>query len=843
MNKDKPGRCLLLYGSQTGQSQAIAEEIFQRSSKHGLQPEIFCMSMLGKKFQMEDERCVVMVTSSTGDGEPPDNALKFVRRFNRKTLPLDHLAHVSYTVLGLGDSNYSNFCRNPKDLDRRFSELGAKRFCPSAFADEVEGLDVVADPWIEALLPALQECVGICPEASTPSAEASTTATTQPPDCSLQNGTSHFSTSASTALSHNTASQRDTTDVSETHDDSSNTETLPSQKDDADRAHGTGTSSGHAGQELISDSSLSRTGDDADRAHGTGTSSGHAGQEQISDRSLSRTGDEVQTLETASSQTAGAKHEEESLEKGASETTGGKHVTDLAEAPPEEAEDTLKLNAPDSAAHSLGVSTAALSEKSLTLPALSPAFLTATYLLPDENLSSKMAELPWQNNCKGPSAASDIIKAKVVSAVRLTAHDALKKTLLLKLGFKGNSLTYRPGDSISIICANDDKEVSQLIKRLGLSRVADLPVKVTVMADTKKRRAAVPPHIPAEGASLRYILKHCLDIRHPPKKALLRHLVAHTREAWEQRRLQELCSKEGGEDYTAFVHGEHLSLLDLLYTFPSCHPPLGRLIEHLPRLQPRPYSICSCEQWEPGRLDIAFSVVTIPASHGRLYSRRGLCTGWLDDVTMAMQRHAGKEPPAGEGLPALEEMSLADIEIPIFARTNQHFRTPNDLSLPLIMIGPGTGVAPFIGFLQERQLRLPKEGSGGSVGDAWLLFGCRHKEKDFLFQSAIQEFQEKKVLTKFLPAFSRDAPDSGNNKHAAKYVQDNIRAHAAEICRLAEDRGAVVMVCGDAKHMAGDVAAAFEAVFMQELGVSSDKAKEYVMTMRIRHRYLEDVWT
>ncbi|XP_076456034.1 methionine synthase reductase-like isoform X2 [Babylonia areolata] len=810
----KPGRYLLLYGSQTGQSQAIAEEIFERSAKHGLQPEIHCMSMVGKKFQVENEPCVVMVTSTTGDGEPPDTAIKFVRRLNRKILPSDHLANVRYSVLGLGDSNYNNFANNAKNIDRRFSELGAQRFHPSAFADEVEGLDVAADPWIDALFPALQKLVGVCPDAGDvngvdePRCNGSLTV-----DHSESNGFLHSGPTPSDSVSAASSSESGSGERTTAPAGLNETATVDKKFDKTDA------SATHS----VSESGDSNT-DTVDKAHAIGTTP--------TDADGSRTANKKQTSENVVSETC------------------AERSADCDDAQQSEMEDTLDLNTPVKDVPSLGVSTAELFEKSLTLPAPLAAFLTVGYLPPDESLSSKMAELPWQNDCKPPSAASEILRAKVVSACRLTAEDAVKKTLLLKLCVRDSSLKYRPGDSISIICANDDKEVSQLIKRLGLVSQADLPLKLSILVGTKKRRAAVPPHIPEEGISLRYVFKNCVDIREPPKKALLRHLVDYTSDAREKRRLQELCSKEGAQDYTAHVHGEHVSLLDVLYTFPSCHPPVERLIEHLPRLQPRPYSVCSCSEWQPGHADIAFSVVTVPTSNSRLYARRGLCTGWLDRVTQRLQLHAGKEEtpaadPVTELAQGVESASLADIEkiivqVQIVSRTNQHFRAPSDLSVPLIMIGPGTGVAPFIGFLQERQLRLQKEEKGGNVGETWLLFGCRHREKDFLFRSAVEEFQSNGVLTKFLPAFSRDPL---NDPSTPRYVQDNIRAHASEICSLVSEKEAVVFVCGDAKHMAVDVAAAFESILMQELDLSADKAKEYLMTMRIHRRYLEDVWT
>ncbi|CAH1772723.1 unnamed protein product [Owenia fusiformis] len=156
MKQTKNNRFLLLYASQTGQAKAIAEEINENAPQHGLNPELHCISQTEKKFSLERESCVVIVTSTTGEGEPPDTALKFWRRLKKKTLPDDHLSKVNYALLGLGDSNYTNFCNNGKNFDKRLNELGAKRFYECGWADEAVGLEVKVEPWIEGLFTTLK---------------------------------------------------------------------------------------------------------------------------------------------------------------------------------------------------------------------------------------------------------------------------------------------------------------------------------------------------------------------------------------------------------------------------------------------------------------------------------------------------------------------------------------------------------------------------------------------------------------------------------------------------------------------------------------------------------------
>ncbi|XP_066932114.1 methionine synthase reductase-like [Clytia hemisphaerica] len=148
---------LILYGSQTGQAQAISEEIFDKAHKEGFSPRRFCLSMIEKKFSLIKENLVVFVCSTTGEGEPPDTASKFFRRLKKKTLANNHLEHLRFAFLALGDSNYTNFCACGKNIDARLLDLGAKHFYDTGYADDAVGLEIAVEPWIENLFPALRK--------------------------------------------------------------------------------------------------------------------------------------------------------------------------------------------------------------------------------------------------------------------------------------------------------------------------------------------------------------------------------------------------------------------------------------------------------------------------------------------------------------------------------------------------------------------------------------------------------------------------------------------------------------------------------------------------------------
>ncbi|XP_064597948.1 LOW QUALITY PROTEIN: methionine synthase reductase-like [Liolophura sinensis] len=771
MPSETRNRFLLLYGSQTGQAKAIAEEVHDKSEQFGLHAELHCISYTEKKFNLERERCVVFVVSTTGDGEPPDTVQKFWRRLNKRTLPDTHLQHLHYSLLGLGDTNYTNFCKCGKSLDRRLEQLGAKRFFPCAWADDGVGLEVAAEPWIDNVIPAVREFLGL-PAVVVKSVEWVSKGDNYPvshleaPSVQCDTAQSNGQSAADNKVENDTKA-----DLTESQTADINMSELSGHG--SDRTAIVNTSH-------TLDSSDSRNSQNTSEFSGIGNSLAAAGSNAVDGY-----------------------------------VPGGKVLNEPMDV-------TLSLTSPSPE----------LRDYSLTVPLLSPPFLCLTFT---DQTSENLEDLPYQNGSALPSAASPVTMATVVCAKRLTQEDAVKTALNLELKFDVSVCdTVPPGDAISVMCPNPHHEVSQLLDRLNLTDVADQLFELSVMPDTKKRRAAIPDHIPPK-SSLRHILTTCVDIRQPPKKALLRVLLEFTSNPIQRRRLQELCSKQGGQLYTQFIHGPGLSILDLLTAFPSCSPTAVRLLEHLPRLQPRPYSVASSPLVHPGQLRIVFNIIEISAGEGRC-ARRGVCTGWLDDITGEIQVY--KPATLENQLTTLTLEENSQIQIPVFARTNQNFHMPEDLSIPLIMIGPGTGVAPFVGYLQHREFLL-KETTTESVGDTWLFYGCRHKDRDFLFREELERLREVRVLSELCVSFSRDEDRGDNNR----YVQDNLQSHGPALIELIEEKAAVIFVCGDAKNMAKTVNDMFVDLYQSCKDLSAGDARSKVMSLRLARRYLEDVWT
>ncbi|XP_010181410.1 PREDICTED: methionine synthase reductase, partial [Mesitornis unicolor] len=471
---------------------------------------------------------------------------------------------------------------------------------------------------------------------------------------------------------------------------------------------------------------------------------------------------------------------------------------------------------------SLAHSVPPVSQSALNIPALPPEYI-------EVHFQDTHGENPHLSSLVSEGKTFEV---PVTKAVQLTREDAIKTALLLELDIADTVFDYQPGDAFYVICPNNANEVEELLHILGLSEKAEYFVCVKVKQGTKKKGATHPQHIP-ERSTLKFILTWCLEIRAIPKKAFLRALVECTSDVGEKRRLQELCSRQGASEYTRFVRDANVCLLDLLHAFPSCKPSLNLLIEHLPKLQARSYSVSSSNLYQPGKLHFTFNVVEFPACPARPVSRKGLCTGWLAEL-VAPLLHLNKNTVDTKGGSSSTE------KISIFARPNNTFHLPADPSVPFMMVGPGTGVSPFIGFLQHRQ-KLREEHKDQEFGETWLFFGCRHQDRDYLFKDELRYFLENGTLTHLKVCFSRGF--STAEVAPPKYVQDVIRLHAKEVARvLLKERGHFY-VCGDKKHMADGVSDAVVDILSMEMEVDKLEAMKTLAMLREEKRYLQDVWS
>jgi sulfite reductase (NADPH) flavoprotein alpha-component len=245
---------------------------------------------------------------------------------------------------------------------------------------------------------------------------------------------------------------------------------------------------------------------------------------------------------------------------------------------------------------------------------------------------------------------------------------------------------------------------------------------------------------------------------------------------------------------------EQREFLDLFLEHPSARPSAQEVIELMRKLMPRLYSISSAPSKYPQEIYLTVAVVRYE-TNGR--PREGVCSSYLAD-----------------------RARMNEADLPVFV-ADSHFGLPADDNIPVIMVGPGTGVAPFRSFVMDRATR-------GAKGPNWLFFGDQRKDHDFLYADEWAEYQKSGVLTRLDTAFSRD--------QAAKvYVQDRMRENAAELWKWIQ-QGAYFYVCGDAKRMAKDVDAALHAIVAEQGGMTPEAAVDWVKQFKKDGRYQRDVY-
>jgi cytochrome P450/NADPH-cytochrome P450 reductase len=259
------------------------------------------------------------------------------------------------------------------------------------------------------------------------------------------------------------------------------------------------------------------------------------------------------------------------------------------------------------------------------------------------------------------------------------------------------------------------------------------------------------------------------------------------------------------EHYRSDILTKRKSVFDLLEEHPACELPFHAYLEMLSLLAPRYYSISSSPSAGGSRCSVTVGVVEGPASSGRgVY--KGICSNYLAGRRASETIHATvRETKAG-------------------------FRLPDNPSVPIIMVGPGTGLAPFRGFLQERAALKAK---GKNLGPAMLFFGCRHPDQDFLYADELKEFAASGI-TELHTAFSRtEGPKT--------YVQNLVAAQKDRVWSLIE-QGAIVYVCGDGGKMEPDVKAALVAIYRERKGADADAALRWIEDLGTHNRYVLDVW-
>jgi cytochrome P450/NADPH-cytochrome P450 reductase len=360
-------------------------------------------------------------------------------------------------------------------------------------------------------------------------------------------------------------------------------------------------------------------------------------------------------------------------------------------------------------------------------------------------------------------------------------------------------ITYRVGDHLSVVPRNDPALVDSVARRFGF-----LPSDQIRLQVAEGRRAQLPA---GEPVSVGRLLTDFVELQQVATRKQIQIMAENTRCPQTKPKLLGFVGDDAAstERYRAEILGKRKSVFDLLEEHPACELPFHAYLEMLSLLAPRYYSISSSPSVDPSRCSVTVGVVGGPASSGRgVY--RGICSNYL----------AGRRP---------NETVHATVR-----ETKAGFRLPDDPRVPIIMIGPGTGLAPFRGFLQERAALRAR---GKTLGPAMLFFGCRHPDQDYLYADELKAFAASGIA-ELHTAFSRtEGPKT--------YVQNLVAAEKDRIWSLIE-QGAIIYVCGDGGKMEPDVKAALVAIYRERSGADADTSQRWIDDLGTKNRYVLDVW-
>jgi sulfite reductase (NADPH) flavoprotein alpha-component len=369
-------------------------------------------------------------------------------------------------------------------------------------------------------------------------------------------------------------------------------------------------------------------------------------------------------------------------------------------------------------------------------------------------------------------------KARLTANYSLSGEGSNKDTRHFVVHLGASGISYVPGDSLGVVPRNFPKVVDELLPHLGID-------------------PATTVEQPTGTVGLRDLLIHGYILNRVSKK-FVKAVLERLPEGSKKTSLAEIVgSEEAFEDYV-FTRDYTDVLIEYPVKFAAA--------EFLPlanKVAPRLYSIASSPKAHPGEVHLTVAVVKYH-THGR--DKYGLASGYLAH---------GQE--------------LDKDEIPVYIQATKHFHMPPP-DAPMIMVGPGTGIAPFRAFLEEREI-------DGAKGKSWLFFGDQKRASDFLYEAQLLDLQRKGVLTKLDTAFSRDQAEK-------IYVQNRMHENAAELWSWLKDDGAYFYVCGDAKRMAKDVHQMLITIAQEQGGLSPEAAKEYIEVTfaKTEKRYLKDVY-
>jgi sulfite reductase alpha subunit-like flavoprotein len=735
---------------------------------------------------------VLVVASTTGNGETPENGDRFMRFLKRKqTVESQPLQHVSFAVLGLGDTNYDQFCNTGKMLDKRLAEAGGTHAKKLACADEATGLEDVVDPWINTILMEITTaCRGGVGVTTTAAADTTTAATMHP-------------------KKNKQAEEEKKSEMSEPEPPVS---MQPS-------------SSSSVGVQIVR--SLLNLDDKA------------CSIPQVKHSDLPGLGSSRSSCELFSGDDLADADAERMRQRGSS-------FDDRA---------TVSSGSAGSLYYTL--------DKPFETSILNARYLTKT----STDAAAKVCE---QWGPSGMQSRADVMATRelIDQQFPLDGPDAArngKRVIELTMALPDDyTLEYQPGDSLGLIVSNSPEAISFVLNMLRERHGIESTQKVSI--DSNK------PITVEEAVCNR------IDLCSPLKNTRIIHSLSQFATDQEEANVLGLLSSktsEGERLFQELIVEQRRSVFCILQDFPSCQNiPLEGLLSILPGIPSRYYSVSSSpldKSCDALSLTVAFSIVDYLTPslvvNGEERGRRriyGIATRYIEAICSSFLS-GGK----ATNLPPLK----------IFPKPAADFRLPPAIATPIVLIGPGTGIAPFMGFLSHRRalvsskasteaastivegtwrgdyemeaedLPVGKNDTSGlalgadyrshqNVGSVDVFFGCRHADHDQLYQDEMAEFQKEGIITQQYNAFSRDGE--------RQYVQDIMRTNAECGSRLVDiivNKRGIVYICGDGNKMAKGVQGAIAELLGNKLGGGVDDGKAYIEELKSKGRFLLDIWS
>jgi sulfite reductase (NADPH) flavoprotein alpha-component len=361
--------------------------------------------------------------------------------------------------------------------------------------------------------------------------------------------------------------------------------------------------------------------------------------------------------------------------------------------------------------------------------------------------------------------------AELYTNQKITGRDSTKDVRHIEISLAGSGLTYQPGDALGVYFSNDPELVRELLLLTAIAR--DTPV--TLSDDKLTVEQALTEQLELTQSYPAFVEKYAAATNNAALIALAADKAA-LRAYINERQIVDIV-----RDYPGLLSAQ-------------------QLVDALRKQQPRLYSIASSQAEVEEEVHLTVGVVR--------YDAYG-------------------QPHLGGASGFLAERLAEGAKVKVFVEHNNNFRLPANDDTPVIMIGPGTGIAPFRAFLQQRD-------ASGAGGKNWLFFGNPHFTQDFLYQLELQNYLKRGLLTKLDVAFSRDQAQK-------VYVQDKLRTHGSEVWQWLQD-GAHLYICGDANRMAKDVQQALLDIVQQYGGKTAEQAQAYLDELRVAKRYQKDVY-